>query len=101
MAKIWFVKNGQFVHDGLLFKEVPFKEFVEKLGVKLRNYKYGGEKDSRIEREGKKANLEPANRNAEFVVVEADENDVAGMSWRKGFYLVYGVRPNDARKKLG
>ena len=101
MAKIWFVKDGQLVHEGHLFREEPLKVCVNKLGVEPQHYR--GEKDFRIQVEGKgkKANLEPAYRDAVCVVVELDENDVAGTSWKKGFYLPYGVRPNDVRKKLG
>jgi len=50
---------------------------------------------------GRKANLDPAYRDYEFVVVEADRDDVASGSWKKGFYLLEGIRPNHPRKKLG
>lgn len=100
MAKIWFVKDGQRVHEGKLFKEEPFDMCVAKLGIEPRHWR--SEKDFVIEKkvEGGRANLDPAYRDPEFVVIEADADDVVSGSWKKGFYLPEGVRPNDARKKL-
>lgn len=98
MAKIWFVKDRQRVHEGKLFKEERFDVCVDKLGIELRHWR--GEKDFPIERVDRKANIDPASRDPEFVVIEADQDDVAGGSWKEGFYLPEGVRPNDARKKL-
>ncbi len=101
MAKIWFVKDGQRVHEGNLFKEEPFDVCVDKLGIERRHWR--SERDFSIEKkvEGRKANLDPASRDPEFVVIEADQDDVASGSWKIGFYLPEGIRPNDARKKLG
>lgn len=101
MAKIWFVKDGQCVHEGKLFNEEPFEVCVDRLGIEPRHWR--SKRDFLIEKKGKarKANLDPAYRDYEFVVVEADRDDVASGSWKKGFYLREGIRPNHARKKLG
>ncbi len=101
MAKIWFVKDGQRVREGRLFKKEPFDVCVNKLGIVPRHWR--SERDFLVVKKAqvRKANLEPAYRNPEFVVVETDQDDVLGRAWKRGFYLVEGLRPNGVRTKLG
>lgn len=96
LAEIWFVSEGPEPTRGGPAAEIPVQACVSKLKMKPTDFRCGLDAPPRFGDQKATA----VSTGARFVVVQVLEKEAKVTGWKPGFYVLAGLHPRDAARRL-